>query len=350
MRSYEAVREGIDARLGSGVGLSAAQAALELTPVEHVVWALDNLLANLFEFRLHLWHQGFTGAEYDGVRIISVIAEQARSIDPLIADLLRWTARWVATRSVPMASLVPELWAAHGKAAQRFLMEVAATWPEALHPASLPEPAPFVRVPSSGPVAVGFTPAGATCAAQCPVADQHREGVFRAVLSALWQAGAEDQTLDDFFAAYFQHEVEEVEVVCRFISFDGDGGDDERKAALQRSIRPISKLAKWLGVASVPLPAIIRVDSLGQLDGLLDDWRAEWCEGPSLLESARRALRTDPDAIVLDAALLQPGQAEWFVNVPFTGHLLVAAGESVVKDELVRKADSVPLFDRRRRN
>ena len=58
-RDSEAVRLSIDSKRGPGVRLVAADAVLELEPVEHVGWALDNLLACRFEGRVHLWDQGF---------------------------------------------------------------------------------------------------------------------------------------------------------------------------------------------------------------------------------------------------------------------------------------------------
>lgn len=346
VRSYEAVREAIDSKLGSGVGLLARDAAVKLEPVEHVVWALDNLLACLFEFRLHIWDQGFAGPDYDGPRVIAGIARAARASDPVIAELLLWTCRWVRTRGVPMVSVVPEVWARHAEAARRFLLDVAARWPETLDPVSL-APGTFERALSTESIGIGFTSRGASCAVQCAAADQHREGVFRAVVTALWQGGASDQTLDDFFSAYFDTGTEEVEVVCRFVSFDGDGGDAERKAALQAAIRPVSRLAKRLGVAEVPMPSVIRFSARSELDGLLDDWRVVHCEGPSLSDSVRSALRMDPDALTLDATLLLPGDDALLQSAVYTGHLLIAVGDSPVMEALLRSLQTVPFFDLR---
>ncbi len=332
VRSYQAVREAIELKRGE-----------QLNPVESVVWSLEQLLGSLFEFSLHLWDQ----RNPDGPRTIAAIAEAARESDPLIADLLRWTARWVTTQGVGMVSVVPELWAVHQAAARRFLFDVAARWPEALDPDSLPAAAPFVRPELEGTLGVGFTAVGAACATPCPVSEQHREGVFRVVLDALWRAGANDALIADFHRAYFEAGADEVEVVCRFVSFDGDGGDAERKAALRQSLRPVSKLAQWLGVAAVPLPAVIRVNALEELAGLLHDWHAVHCEGPVLATSLRRAMRADPDAFVFDATLLAPGDGALVLNAVFTGHLVIAAGASPVMDEVVQAMHPVPMFDRR---
>ena len=78
VRSYQAVRDAIDLKRGA-----------PLNPVESVVWSLEQLLGNLFEFSLHLWDQRHP----DGPRTVAAIAEAACESDPLIADLLRSTAR-----------------------------------------------------------------------------------------------------------------------------------------------------------------------------------------------------------------------------------------------------------------
>ncbi|HEY0880933.1 MAG TPA: hypothetical protein VGD87_05355, partial [Archangium sp.] len=132
VRTYEEVREAIDSKLGSGVGLSAEAAARQLAPEEHVVWALDNLLACLFDFRLHLWDQGFAQRGYDGPRQIAALAQAGREVDPVVADLLLWTVEWVRTRGVPLSSLVPELWIEQASPARHFLLQVAARWPASL--------------------------------------------------------------------------------------------------------------------------------------------------------------------------------------------------------------------------
>lgn len=333
VRSAQAVQDAIHCK----------PAGERLTPVESAIHSLEQLFGSLFKFSLHRWHQRYP----EGPHVIAAIAEAAREADPLIADLLRWTAQWVTTRGVAMASVVPELWAVHEPAARRFLLDVAARWPEALDPDSLSAPLQFQRPVLVGQLAVGFTPAGAACAVQCAVDAQSREGVFRTVLGALWNAGAADQVIEDLYGAYFKPGADEVEVVCRFISFDGDGGDAARKGSLRRLVHPVSTLAQWLGVGAVPLPALIRVKRLEELEGLLDDWRTVRCEGPVLDSSLRMALRADPDALVVDATLLQPGDEKLLLNALFTGHMVIAAGASAVLDELVKAMHPVPLFDRR---
>lgn len=347
VRTYEEVRLAIDSKLGSGVGLSSGEASRRLEPVEHVVWALDNLLACLFDFRLHVWNQSFTGPGYDGPRIVSAIAREARELDPLIADLLLWTAEWVKSRPVAMVCMVPELWALQALAARRFLFRVAERWPALTDPAALGEPPPFSR-PELRVPRLGFTPRGASCPAQCPPAEQTREGVFRAVAWVLWQTGAADQHLEDFFGQYFSSDADEVDVVCRFVSFDGDGGDEERKASLRRVLHPMHPLAEWLGLEQVPALALLLVDSLEEVSSRLAGWSSRTLEGPDVAQSARVALRNDPDVLLVEAAALEPKDVRLLVQAAETGHLVVVAGRSRGVDALLAESSHVPAIDRRR--
>lgn len=346
VRTYEEVRLAIDSKLGGGVGLTSGEASRHLEPVEHVVWALDNLLACLFDFRLHIWDQSFTGPGYDGPRIVSAIAHEARELDPLVADLLLWTAGWVKSRRIAMVCVVPELWALHVAAARRFLFQVAERWPAQLDPGALPEPPPFAR-PELRVPRVGFTARGAACPAQCAPLEQTREGVFRAVAWALWQTGATDQRLDDFFGQYFSSEADEVDVVCRFVSFDGDGGDEARRVALRRALRPVHPLAEWLGLEQVPSPTILLVDALGEVTSRLAGWSSHTLEGPDLVLSGREALRTDPDVLLVDGAVLDPESLRLLVQAAETGHLVVVAGRGGGVDALLAHGTNLPVIDRR---
>jgi hypothetical protein len=279
--------------------------------------------------------------------VVAAIAQEARELDPLVADLLLWTAGWVKLRPVAMVCVVPELWALQAQAARRFLFQVAERWHEQVDPAALPEATPFVhpelRVPR-----VGFTSQGAHCPAQCPPAEQTREGVFRSVAWVLWQTGASDQHLEDFFAQYFSSEGDEVDVVCRFVSFDGDGGDEARKAALRRVLHPVHPLASWLGLEQVPSVALLLVDSLEEVSSRLAGWSSRVLEGPDVGQSTRMALRTDPDVLLVEAELLKPEDLRPLAQAAETGHLVVIAGRSGAVDGLLAEIPHVPVIDRRR--
>lgn len=309
VRTYEAVRESIDAKLGDGIGMPTAEAAAKLEGVEEVVWVLDNLLACVFDFRLHIWDQGFRGAGYDGPSVIAGVAEVARPSHPIVADLLRWTARWVTTRGVPMSSVVPELWVSFATEARRCLIDVAERWSGVV---PREEPATWSRVAPS-PVAVDVTSLGTT-----------RDDIFRGVLKALWLAGATDDTLDAFFHDYFERDAVEVDVICRFVSLEGD------KAALQLLIRPPDLLAANFGLDVLSYPSLLRVDSIERVKGKLGDRHALQLPGPDLLVNMRSALRQDPEIIVFDATLLKDADFKLFVTAVETGHVLLAIGDSPV--------------------
>jgi hypothetical protein len=313
VRTYEEVREAIDSRLGSGVGMSAEDAVRGLEPSEHVVWALDNLLACLFESRLHIWDQGFVQRGYDGPRVIAAIAHHAREVDPVVADLLLWTVEWVRTRGVALTSLVPELWLLRAKEARHFLLQVAERWPEGLEPVA--PPTAYQRPPKQD-AAVGFTARGATCPFQCPPDQQHRDGVFRNVAWALWRSGAEDETLERFFLEYFSGN-DEVETLCRFVSFDGDGGDDARKAELRSTIRPVHPLTTYLG-EEPPAYGVVLVDSLNDVRERMGGWRALDVNDVAGL---KRALRSDPDVLLVDGEIDDALRQGIFVASE-TGHLV----------------------------
>jgi hypothetical protein len=349
VRSYEEVRQSIDAKLGTGVGMTAAGAVRQLTPAEHVVWALDNLLACLFDFRFHIWDQAFgpSSKGYDGPRVIAAIASVARGIDPQVADLLAWTANWAHTQPIPVSSVVPELWDAHALAARRFLIHVAARWPEGLDPLGVQDLAPWKR-PEWQPPKVGFTPRGAGCAVKCAPVDQTREGVLRAALNAMWQAGEPDERLTEFFTAYNEQGADEVDVVCRYVSFDGDGGDEERKKALRHIVRPIHPLTAWLGEEPPASGAVLLVDSLDEVQTRLGGWTFRRIEGQDGAQGIRVALRMDPDVLLVDGALIDPEVVQFIVSASEAGHLVFVSGHEAAAEALGRVPSHVQVIDRRR--
>jgi hypothetical protein len=360
-RTYAEVRARIDAVLGTGVGLSVAEAARLVRGADHAVWALDNLMACLAEDRLHIWDQSFCSGVYDGPRAIDAIAEAAREIDPLVADLLRWTARWPRTRAIALVSVVPLVWETHFEAALGFLHGVAARWNEAVQPLELPAPPPFVRpelAAAARPVrfpsiAVGFTPLGAACEVQCPERQLHREGVFRAAAWAMWRGGADDAALDDFFAEYFDSGADEVDVLARWITIDGDGGDPARREALRQALHPVPPLARWLDIADLPPRFMVRADdsALEHVRSLIADFYAvELPAGEPALPAMRAALRQDPDVLLAHAGSLTGEVGEGLALAVQTGVSLVVVGSSPAADQL---ADAVAeggagVFDRRK--
>ncbi|HEY1813847.1 MAG TPA: hypothetical protein VGG74_15955 [Kofleriaceae bacterium] len=333
MTDYAAVRDAIDAKLGDGVGVLAEVAAVQLSNVEHAVWTLDNLLACLFDARLHIWDQSFRTPAYNGARAIDAIAEFARESDPRIADMLRWTTRWVATRGVAMVSLVPELWSPHAAAARRVLDDVAARWPDEVSPLAI-EVAAWHGLPASGAPAVGFTERGAACAIQTRASDPL--GMFRDVLAALWAAGTPDDALDDFAAEYFAQHAVEIAVASRYVVFDGDGGDELRRAAVQARIRPVHPLARRLGLDRIPFGSLIVVDAIAAIADALDGLNALLVTD---VDSMRDALRRDADVVVCDAAVLSSA-AEQVAHALCCGVLVIVGGTSPALAALIELAAS----------
>lgn len=346
VRTYEEVRLAIDSKLGSATGVEAIDAAKQLTSVEHVVWVLDNLLASLFDFRLHIWDQSFAQGAYDGPRTVAAIAHMSRSVDPVIADLLLWTVEWVRTRGVPMTVVVPELWALRANEARRFLIEVAERWPENLDPASVIDP-PAYRRPERREVAMGFTAQGAHCAEQCALEGQPRDDLFRTVALALWKAGATDEELETFFVTWCSGSVDEVEVLCRYVSFDGDGGDPARKTAVQKLIKPEHPLTTWLG-EEPPSYGVLLVDTLEEVETRLGDWFGVRIEGLSLTEGLKRALRSDPDVMLIDGSRVDAQSIESIAMASLTGHLVFISGRATGMEHLSRLPAEVQVIDRRR--
>lgn len=327
--AYEVLREEIDAALGDGLGLDPKVAVARLSPAAHTVWVLDNLLADLFDFRLHLWDQTFADRGYDGVRVVSAIAEQQREVDPLVADLLRWTMRWKSSVGIALSSLPPELWVLHARAARHFLLTVAEKWPREVAPDALPMPAPWARVALPGPVRVSFPPE-----------HRNRSGVFRVALDALWRQGAPDEALQRFFEDYFARGEQEVEVLRRFVSFD------ESDDAMRALIHPPDALALFLGLERLVFPALVRVATLDEVRPHLTQVHAVLVQGDDVSAGLRSALRQDPDVLLLDAGRLGAADLELLSAALDTGHLIIAAGDSQTLDGFSPR-EGVPVVERR---
>jgi hypothetical protein len=361
-RTYADVRARIDGALGSGFGVPVDEAAGRLTGAEHAVWALDNLIACLAQDRFHIWDQSFCSGDYDGPRAIDSIAEAGRAVDPVVADLLRWSARWPRTRPVALVSVVPLVWQRKLDAALGFLHAVAERWDDSIQPLALPAPPPLsrpeleaepgpVRFPS---VAVGFSERGAGCEVRCPEEQLHREGVFCAAVWALWRAGASDAALDDFFEQYHGGDNDEVEVVSRWIRIDGDGGDPARVEALRWAVRG-SSLARWLGAPEQPAHFFVRADeaAFDEVMALLETFHTVSLRGgDDAVASLMSALRQDPDVLVASAAALTDELVAELPRAVAVGTSLVLFGDAPAADRLAAAIAGVgpAVFDRRARS
>lgn len=367
LRTYESVRERIDAKLGDGIGLGAGEAASRLAPDEHAVWVLDNLLGCLWDHRFHIWDQGFAGRDYDGPAALAALAEAARDLDPVVADLLRWTARWNRTRGIPLVSVVPYVWEPAFPRAKRFLFALAERWPaEGPSPRELPAPAPWAR-PELAPAAtgvrfptvrIGFTAKGAACPVRLADDERGPEAALRRVLFELWTAGAPDASLDDLFheSGELARSKKEPELYARWVSLDGDGGDPARLEELRERFYPQHPIARFAGVPELPSGPVLLVES-ADLDTLEPHLTRPYervratAERPATLV-VRSLLRMDPDWLMVEAADLAPDDWDMLLQAHWTGHGIIVGGRGPAVDAFAAKlrehGEAASLLDRRR--
>jgi hypothetical protein len=338
VRSYESVRERIDSLLGQG-HCSVDEAARRLSPVERVTWALDELYAAMCRQTFHLWDQSWVEGDFDGPGLVSRIAVAARELEPLASDLFQWTARWAREGSIPLVSLVPDVWLDGLDAGEAFIRAVAERWPEDLEPQSLPEPPRWSRpllAPSTGPVrypdvCIGVTPQGAGCPVQLP-AQASSQGIAARVLFTLWRAGVSDAELADFSREYGEAPKREPEVLSRWVLFDGDGGDDARREALRERLHPQHPIAKWMGVAEFdwPLFLLVEEEDLDVLQPHLSQPELERHQPTPdvpLTQWLRAMLRMDPDWLMVSASGLDPDGARMILQASLTGHSVIVGGD-----------------------
>lgn len=345
VRGYASVRERIDSLLGQG-DCSVDEAARRLSPVERVTWALDELYWAMRQHSFHLWDQNWVGRDFDGPGLVSRIAVAARELGPLASNLFQWTARWAREGSIPLVSLVPDVWLDGLDAAEAFIRAVAERWPEELEPHLLPEPPRWSRTllsPSTGPVrypdlAIGFTPQGAGCPVQIPAQAASHQIAAR-VLFTLWSAGVSDEELAAFRREYGEASQREPEVLSRWVLFDGDGGDAERREALRERLHPQHPIAKWMGVAEFawPLFLLVEEEDLEVLQPHLSEPERERhrpTPDVPLTQWLRAMLRMDPDWLMVSASELDADGARMLLNASLTGHSVIVGGDGPGVDRL----------------
>lgn len=354
VRDYASVRERIDALLGEG-RCSVDQAARRLAPVERVTWALDELYLAMRDNAFHLWDQNWVSRDFDGPGLVSRIAVAAHALDPLVSDLIQWTARWAREGGVALVSVASEVWLGAGEVGRAFIHAVAERWPEALEPHLLPEPPRWSRpllAPSEGPVrypglAIGFTPQGTGCPEQVPEKASSRRIAAR-VSFLLWRAGASDAELEAFSREYEGAQTQEPEVLSRWILFDGDGGDAARREALRERLYPQHPIAKWMGIARLPMPLILLVEDedLEVLAPHLTRPEVEWIRPSpeySLTQRLRSLLRQDPEWMMLSARELDADGAQLVLRGGMSGQsVILGDGPGVERLRETFQADSIP--------
>src|SRR5262245_5302047 len=236
IRDPKSLRGRVDAKLGHGSGMTFEEARALLSPAERMEWALGECLFAMLDRRFHIWVQGWClDGPVDGPAAVAAIAEAARPLDGVIADLLRWTALrgvWARTgeRKEALFNVVPEVWHGAWDRVVPFTKALSSRWPEDADPFELPAPPPWTRPLAAARPRLVFLD-GAT--------------VLESAAHALWAAGASEDDLDDF---YRDAGKDLEQAVVRRVDCDA--------AALHALLNPADPLANALGIAQIAFPSV----------------------------------------------------------------------------------------------
>lgn len=307
IRDPRSLRERVDAKLGAGSGLSLAEARDRLSPAERMEWALGECLFSMMDRRFHLWVQGWClDGPVDGPAVVAAVAEAARPLDDVVADLLRWTSLrgvWARTGERPDAlfSVVPEVWLGAWDRVVPFVKALQARWPEDADPFALPAPPPWTRSAAFTKPRLVFLDAGT---------------VLESAAQALWAAGASEDVLDEF---YREAGKDLADAVVRRVDCDA--------AALHELLNPRDPLADALGVPKIEFPSIhvVAPEREGEILRAAEGWNHAVVR-PPFRDSARSAIRRDPDLMIAWTRDLLPGDADLVKTILETGHAMLFFG------------------------
>jgi hypothetical protein len=322
IRDPKPLRERVDAKLGQGVGLSYAEARDRLAPAERVEWAMGECLFAMMDRRFHLWVQGWClDGPVDGPAVIAAIAEAARPLDGVIADLLRWTSLrgvWARTgeRKEALFNVVPEVWHGAWDRVVPFMRALTSRWPEEVDPFGLPAPPDWTRPTTFSKPRIVFLD-GAT--------------VLGSSAHALWAAGASEDDLDEF---YREAGNDLTAAVTKRVDCDA--------AALHALLHPVDPLATALGIEKISFPSlhVVPPDREGDILRAAEAWNCVVLR-PPFRDSARSALRRDPDLLIGWTRDLTPEDLQTVRTILETGHAMVFFGTrqalAGIPDELFGK-------------
>ncbi|HEX7900084.1 MAG TPA: hypothetical protein VF950_20115 [Planctomycetota bacterium] len=312
LREPRVLRERVDAKLGAGTGMSLAEARDLLSPAERVEWALGECLFAMKDRRFHIWVQGWClEGPVDGPAVIAAIAEAARPVDGVVADLLRWTANrgvWARTGERPEAlfNVVPEVWLGAWEKVVPFVHAVASCWPEDVDPFALPAPPPWTRATSQKKIRMDFPSLTA-------------EGILESAAHALWAGGASEDDLDAFFREAGE---DLLASVVKRIQLDA-----KEVEAIKLALHPPDVLALALGLEKLTYPSLLLVKPEREAEILaLAERYNHAVVRPPFAEGARRALRMDPDLVIGWTRDLLPGDVEIVTTILQTGHAVLLFG------------------------
>lgn len=307
IRDPKTLRERVDAKLGHGGGLSFAEARNLLSPAERVEWALGECLVAMLDRRFHIWIQGWClEGSVDGPAVIAAVAEAARPLDGVVANLLRWTAlrgAWARSGDRPEAlfNVVPEVWLGAWDRVVPFMQALAARWPEDVDPFALAAPPAWMRPTGFVKPRLVFLDAGT---------------VLEASAHALWAAGASEDDLDEF---YREAGNDLTAAVTKRIDCDD--------AALHALLHPADSLATALGIAKIAFPSlhVVPPEREGDILRAAEGWNHVVLR-PPLRETARAALRRDPDLLIGWTRDVLPEDLRLVTTILETGHAMLFFG------------------------
>ena len=350
LRAQPDVRRSVDEKLGAGYGLSTEDACAKLDAAERVEWILGELLACMLERKLHIWVQGWcSGTKPDGPAAVSRIAEAGRRLDPVVADLIRWTALRAVARPGGLFTVVPEVW--YGRwtgAVPTFMKSLVERWPAGLDPLTMPEPpawsrrvvAPSEKGPRYPEVRVNLSGAGKGCDLSAP---PNPDSAVDVVAFGLWRGGASDEELDAYYSELGGSDDRLPELFARWISVDGGGADAATLERLRGLYHPKHPLELEAGVEKLRWPSLLLLpaDRLEPVASALADSptaRIRPSAERTFEDCVRSALRMDPDTLLVDARDVSESGAQMLLNALLTGHLVAVFGASEAVDKIAAEA------------
>lgn len=307
VRDPKTLRERVDARLGSGSGMSFAEARDMLSPAERMEWALGECLFSMLDRRFHIWVQGWCLAgPVDGPAVVAAVAEAARPLDGVVADLLRWTSLrgvWARTGERPEAlfTVVPEVWHGAWDRVVPFTKALSSRWPEDADPFSMPAPSPWSR---------------STTVVRPKLVFLDGDSVLESTAHALWAGGTSEDDLDEF---YREAGEDLTAAVMKRVDCDA--------TALHALLHPVDPLARSLGIDKIAFPSlhIVAPEREGEILRAAESWNHVVLR-PPFRDSARSALRRDPDLLIGWTRDLAAEDIATVTTILETGHAMLFFG------------------------
>ncbi|QDV05713.1 hypothetical protein Poly30_12140 [Planctomycetes bacterium Poly30] len=354
LRDRSDLREAVDAKLGSGAGISVGEAWAMLSNLERVEWIVGEFWFGIRGHNFHLWIQGHAQGDLDGPRWVAAIGRVVETVDPEIGLLMRWTAERgravrAEERGEPMFSIVTPVWEPVLDRAVDILFDLIERWPEELVLEDMEAgdpPQRSIALPTEGACrypgcAVGFTDRATE---ECLVVASGPHGAQSAAMYALWKHGAPDDELERFYREVPPGGKGMPEALAAWVDFDGSGSalSTEQLDEFRRALDPIAEI---LGIESSDGAKLHRVKT-SKLDGLTEQLepygaiRVVTDQSTNFLISLGRALRMDPVLLLVDSADMQTDEeVTMLLHAIWTGHFVVMGGDAPGARTLLKKIE-----------